>query len=287
MIRVLAPGKVNLTLRVLRKREDGYHDIKSLVQKVSIYDRITIAEADEPGIHLACTDPSLPVGPDNLAFRAAQLILRKYGLQEKGVSIHLEKSIPHGAGLGGGSSDAAAVLMGINSLLKLSGTRDELVKIGMEIGSDIPLFLFPSPALVTGRGERVEPSHVLINAVYVVVFPGFGVSTGWAYSNFRLTKAPDKYTISGLCKTARGALPPEQWQDLLVNDLEETVATRHPEIGRCQEELLRVGACASLMSGSGSAVFGLFEDRLSAEKAAVRLKEDGKQTTQVALPIFS
>jgi 4-diphosphocytidyl-2-C-methyl-D-erythritol kinase len=287
MIRLLAPAKVNLTLKILRKREDGYHDIESLVQKISIYDRITIAEADEPGIHLACTDPSLPVGPDNLAFRAAQLLLRKYRLQDMGVSIHLEKSIPHGAGLGGGSSDAAAVLMGINSLLKLNGTRDELIEVGLEIGSDVPLFLFPSPALITGRGEKVEPSPVLVNAVYVVVFPGFGVSTSWAYSNFRLTKEPDKYTISGLYRTTRGALPPEQWQDLLVNDLEETVKTRHPEIGRCQENLLRAGANASLMSGSGSAVFGLFEDKPSAEKAAVLLKEDGVETTQVALPIFS
>lgn len=287
MIRVLAPAKVNLTLKILRKREDGYHDIESLVQKISIYDRITIAEADEPGIHLACTDPSLPVGPDNLAFRAAQLLLKKYRLQDMGVSIHLEKGIPHGAGLGGGSSDAAAVLMGINSLLKLSGTRDELIEVGMEIGSDVPLFLFPSPALITGRGERVEPSPILINAVFVVVFPGFGVSTSWAYSNFRLTKEPDKYTISGLYRTARGGLPPEQWQDLLLNDLEETVKTRHPEIGRCQERLLRAGANASLMSGSGSAVFGLFQDKPSADKAAVRLKEDGVETTQVALPIFS
>jgi 4-diphosphocytidyl-2-C-methyl-D-erythritol kinase len=287
MIRVLAPAKVNLTLRVLRKRVDGYHDIESLVQKISIYDRVTIAEADEPGIHLACTDPSLPVGPDNLAFRAAQLILRKYGRQDKGVSIHLEKAIPHGAGLGGGSSDAAAVLMGINSLLKLSGTRGDLVEIGLDIGSDVPLFLFPSPALITGRGERVEPSHILINAVYVIVFPGFGVSTNWAYSNFRLTKEPDKYTISGLYRTAGGALPPELWQDLLVNDLEETVKTSHPEIGRCQEGLLRAGACASLMSGSGSAVFGLFQDRTLAEKAALRLKEDGVQTAKVALPLFS
>ena len=286
-MRILAPAKINLTLRVLRRREDGYHDIESLVQKISIYDRITISEKDEPGIHLTCSDPSLPTGPDNLAYLAAQFIMESSRIPEKGISIHLDKVIPHGAGLGGGSSDAAAVLMGLNILWKLSWTREGLAELGQEIGSDVPLFLHPSPSLITGRGERVEPSSVLINAVFVVVFPGFPVSTQWAYSNFRLTKEPDKYTISGLYSTAGGALPPDQWQSLLVNDLEGAVTIRHPEIGRCREELLRAGARASLMSGSGSAVFGLFEDRRTAEKAAVQLTEDGSQTTQVALPIFS
>ena len=145
MIRVLAPAKVNLVLKILRKREDGYHDIESLVQKISIYDRITITREDEPGIRLTCTDPTLPAGDGNLAFRAAQLILRKSRLPDSGISLHLDKGIPHGAGLGGGSSDAAAVLMGINSLFKLPWTREELAEIGREIGSDVPLFLFPSP----------------------------------------------------------------------------------------------------------------------------------------------
>lgn len=286
-MRILAPAKINLTLRVLRHREDGYHDIESLVQKISIYDRITISEKDEPGIHLTCSDPSLPTGPDNLAYLAARFLMESSRIPEKGISIHLDKVIPHGAGLGGGSSDAAAVLMGLNILWKLSWTREGLAKLGQEIGSDVPLFLHPSPSLITGRGERVEPSSVLINAVFVVVFPGFPVSTQWAYSNFRLTKEPDKYTISGLYSTVGEALPPDQWQSLLVNDLEGAVTIRHPEIGRCREELLRAGARASLMSGSGSAVFGLFEDRRTAEKAAVQLMEDGSQTTQVALPIFS
>ena len=287
MIRVLAPAKVNLTLRVLGHREDGYHDIESLVQKISIYDRLTISEREKPGIHLTCSDPSLPTGPENLAHRAAQLIMESSRIQEKGISIHLDKVIPHGAGLGGGSSDAAAVLMGLDTLWNLSLTREGLTELGQEIGSDVPLFLHPSPSLITGRGERVEPSPILVKAVFVVIFPGFSVSTRWAYSNFRLTKEPDKYTISGLYRTAGGALPPDQWQSLLVNDLEEAVTIRHPEIGRCRKDLLRAGASASLMTGSGSAVFGLFHNRRTAEKAAARLMEDGKLITQVALPIFS
>ena len=287
MIRVLAPAKVNLTLRILGRREDGYHDIESLVQKISIYDRITLSEKDEPGIHLTCSDPSLPTGPDNLANLAARLIMESSKSPEKGISIHLDKTIPHGAGLGGGSSDAASVLMGLNTLWKLSRTREELAELAQEIGSDVSLFLHPSPSLITGRGEKVEPSPILVNATYVVVFPGFPISTQWAYSNFRLTKEPDKYTISGLYRSERKAPPPDHWQSLLVNDLEEAVTKRHPEIGRCKEDLLRAGASASLMSGSGSTVFGLFKDRQTAEKAAAQLMENGSRVTQVALPIFS
>lgn len=287
MIRLLAPAKVNLTLRVLGRRTDGYHDIESLVQKISIYDRITLSDRDEPGIHLTCSDPSLSTGPDNLAHLAAQLLMEGSPTREKGISIHLDKTIPHGAGLGGGSSDAASVLMGLNTLWKLSRTREELAALAQEIGSDVPLFLHPSPSLITGRGEKVEPSPILINATYVVVFPGFSVSTQWAYSNFRLTKEPDKYTLSGLYRTEREALPPDHWQTLLVNDLEEAVTTRHPEIVRCKEDLLRAGASASLMSGSGSTVFGLFENRQTAEKAAAQLMEGGSRIAQIASPIFS
>ncbi|MDF1525494.1 MAG: 4-(cytidine 5'-diphospho)-2-C-methyl-D-erythritol kinase [bacterium] len=287
MIRLLAPAKVNLTLRVLGRREDGYHEIESLVQKISLYDRITLSERGEPGIHLTCSDPSLPTGPDNLAYLAAQLIMEDSQTREKGISIHLDKAIPHGAGLGGGSSDAASVLMGLNTLWKLSRTREELAEFAQKIGSDVPLFLHPSPSLITGRGEKIEPSPILINATYVVVSPEFSVSTQWAYSNFRLTKEPDKYTLSGLHRTEKEALPPDQWQNLLINDLEEAVTTRHPEIGRCKEDLLRAGASASLMSGSGSTVFGLFEDRQTAEKAVAHLMEGGSRVAQIASPIFS
>ena len=287
MIRLLAPAKVNLTLRVLRRRGDGYHDIESLVQKISIYDSITILQKDEPGIRLECSDPSLPTGPENLAYKAARLLVGSRKAPDKGLEIHLEKVSPHGAGLGGGSSDAAAVLMGINRLWELSLSREELTGLAQEIGSDVPLFLYPSPSLITGRGEKVQPLPMLINAVFVVVFPGFPVSTRWAYSSLRLTKEPDKYTYSGLYRYAGGVLPADQWRRLLVNDLEEAVTIRHPEIGRCREKLLSAGAKASLMSGSGSAVFGLFEDRRTAEKAVARLMEDGAQISQVALPIFS
>jgi len=290
VIRLLAPAKVNLNLRILGLREDGYHDIESVVQKISIHDRVSLSPGKTPGIVLSCSDPSLPGGPGNLAYRAAELILGQCQVPEKGVVIHLDKTIPHGAGLGGGSSDAAAVLMGLNTLWNLGLSRGELTDLGQRIGSDVPLFLFPSPSLIAGRGEKILPAPFIINAVFVVVFPEFSVSTKWAYSNFRLTKKHDKYTntVSDLYdRNAGRAVPPDRWPDLLANDLEKAVINRHPEISRCKDDLLEAGAKASLMSGSGSAVFGLFEDRHEAELAAAQLMEDGTRSVKVALPIFS
>ena len=287
MIRLLAPAKVNLTLRILGRREDGYHDIESLVQKISLYDSLTLERVPGPGIELACSDPGLPSGEENLAFRAARLILRECGRGEEGIRIQLEKGIPHGAGLGGGSSDAASVLMGLNALLELGLTRDRLAEMAGTLGSDVPLFLYPSPCVITGRGEVVRPSPIAIPGVYLLLFPDFTVSTQWAYSNFRLTKQPDKYTISGSYGVEDGLCHPDRWQDLLVNDLEDAVSKRYPEIGRCRQDLLRLGARASLMSGSGSTVYGIFENRRLAELAAVRLVEEGGRTVRIALPVFS
>jgi 4-diphosphocytidyl-2-C-methyl-D-erythritol kinase len=287
MIRLLAPAKVNLTLRILGKREDGYHDIESLVQKITLYDQISIRETPEPGIQLTCSDPTIPSGPTNLVYKAAQAVMEATGRTEKGVFIELEKRIPHGAGLGGGSSDAASTIMGLNSLWDLAMPLEEQVRIAALIGSDIPLFLHPSPSVISGRGELVTavPDH--IRAAFVVVFPGFTVSTQWAYSNFRLTKEHGKYTISELQRTGWGELPPDRWQELLVNDLEAAVRTKHPEIGRCIEELSLQGADAAQMSGSGSAVFGLFEDKLAAQDAATSFLAKEGYAAFVAMPIFS
>lgn len=287
MIRLLAPAKVNLTLRVLGKRPDGYHDIESLVQKVSLYDRISIRESPEPGIRLDCSDPGIPSDPTNLVYQAAQTVLEATGTTDRGISIELEKQIPHGAGLGGGSSDAATTIMGLNSLLNLEMPLEKQAEIAAGIGSDIPLFLHPSPSVISGRGEIVTTAPVWIRAAIVIVYPGFSVSTPWAYSNFRLTKEHGKYTISELQKTGRGELPPNRWQEVLVNDLEAAVRTKHPEISGCIEQLSLLGADASQMSGSGSAVFGLFEDTLAAQKAAASFLAKEGYRAFVAMPLFS
>ena len=286
-VTVICPAKINLFLKVYGKRPDGFHDIESLVQRVTIYDRITIARETEPGIRLSCSTPEVPSGPGNLAYKAASLVLEASGITDGGVSIFIEKHIPHGAGLGGGSSDAAAVMLGLADLFQVAPPAEKLRELAGGVGSDVPLFLSPSPSVITGRGEIVRPSNIRVNAFFVVVFPGFSVSTQWAYSNFRLTKKPWKYTISTLQKVEEGELAPDRWQDFLVNDLEPAVTTRHPEIGRCKEDLLRFGARASLMSGSGSAVFGLFEDGGAAERAEAILIEEGWHTAYAARPLFS
>jgi 4-diphosphocytidyl-2-C-methyl-D-erythritol kinase len=268
---ILAPAKVNLTLKVIRKRPDGYHDIESLVQKISVFDRITLTPREKPGIEVICSTPTVPSGPDNLAHKAATLLLEASGLSGKGISITIDKRIP----------------MGLTNLLDISIPPGRLHEIAADIGSDVPLFLHPSPSLITGRGEEVKPAPIRINAFFVVVYPGFEVSTAWAYANFRLTKKPWKYTISTLNKVEWGEMAPDRWQDLLVNDLEPAVTMRHPEISRCRNDLVRFGARASLMSGSGSAVFGLFENLHTARNAATGLIAEGWQTAFAAEPLFS
>jgi len=287
LIRLLAPAKVNLNLRVLGQRPDGFHEINSVIQKISLFDRITLKKAEKPGIRLACDAPDIPSGPGNLAYQAATLLMETSGIMEQGVSIVLEKNIPHGAGLGGGSSDAATVLMGLCDLFGLDLEPDRMHDLACRIGSDVPLFLHPSPALVTGRGDIVSRFPLCLDAFFLVVFPGFQISTKWAYSNFRLTKKTCNYTISTQKKVHGGKLFPDRWQDLLINDLEAAVLNRHPEIARCKEDLVRFGARASLMSGSGSAVFGLFEDPSAAQRALKRILSEGWSFAALAKPVFS
>lgn len=284
---ILAPAKINLTLRVMDKRLDGFHEIESLVQKVDLFDRITLEGTEDGRISLSCDDPDIPDDSGNLAYQAAALLAEAAGVKNRGVVIRLEKNIPSGAGLGGGSSDAAAVLSGLCSLWDLSVTTDFLAELGSQLGSDVPLFLYPSPAIIKGRGEIVLPVAARINGHFVIVFPGFPVSARWAYSNFCLTKSSDKYRLSALSKAEGGKLPPDAWSGLLINDLEAAVIREHPEIALAKEELLREGARAALMSGSGSAVFGLFDEQETAHRAAGKMAVSGDWSVFNTSPLFS
>ena len=287
MIRLLAPAKVNLTLRILNKRQDGYHNIESLVQKVDLYDRITMEDSSDGGITLQCSDPTLPTDSGNIAVRAAEMFRESAGVPARGVRISLQKRIPHGAGLGGGSSDAAAVLLGLTHLWNRPLDREILLGIAAQLGSDVPLFLHPSPAVISGRGEIVRPSYIRINGFYVIVRPDVSVSTQWAYSNFRLTKSPEEYRISPLSRAVGEEISPGMWDGLLFNDLEACVFERFPQVERSREVLIQHGARASLMSGSGSAVFGLFDNLGDARKAARKIKGMKTFDAVVARAIFS
>jgi 4-diphosphocytidyl-2-C-methyl-D-erythritol kinase len=274
-MRIRAPAKVNLSLRVVGKRRDGYHLIDSIMVPVSLYDEIEIKRA-RPGAKLsvACDDPKIPSGEKNLAYKAAALLLGKDAAKTP-VAIHIRKRIPAGAGLGGGSSDAAAVLVGVNRLLRLKKSRRQLLRLAGRIGADAPFFVLGRPARARGIGERLEPLKSPGRLWLVVVYPGFPISTAWAYRSlsFKLTKNIEKTSLNSFVRPLHvGAID-------LVNDLEKPVFRRYPKVARLKRKLAEAGAAGTLMSGSGSSVFGIFSSGDKARKAFLRLqRENGLQT---------
>lgn len=263
----LSPAKVNLFLKVLSKRPDGYHEILSLMQPVSLYDEVTIEVEEGDGILVSTDHAGVPSGKDNLAYRAADLVLREAGLKRK-VSIFIGKKIPVGAGLGGGSSNAATVLMGLNSFLGSPVKEQRLMELGASIGSDVPFFILKSPAMATGRGEVLKRVK-LPRYSYVLLNPGFHVSTAWVYNNLDLTKKSED-NILMYSEETLGSV--HDIKDFLHNDLEAVTAGRYPEISAIKGALVEAGALGSLMSGSGPTVFGVFSEPGKAAEAFQRLK---------------
>ncbi len=270
MIALRAPAKINLCLRVLGRRRDRYHDLESVIQMVGLYDDVTIGPRRR-GIVVDVEGADLPTGPGNLAYDAAAALAHE-ARGSPGASIHLVKRIPVGAGLGGGSSDAATVLVGLNRLWGLQWPRQRLAELGARLGSDVPFFFFGPTAWVTGRGERVTPvPHLRPSAAgpvlpwAVLVNPGFAVSTKWAFEMFgktvRLTNEKAVYRM-GRFSTAP---PAAVWST--ANDLERVSAARYPVIEEIEKQLLKAGACVARMSGSGPTVFGVFGTRADAVRA--------------------
>jgi 4-diphosphocytidyl-2-C-methyl-D-erythritol kinase len=270
-MRIRAPAKVNLGLRVVGKRRDGYHLIDTIMVPVSLYDEIEIARG-KPGSKLtvACDDPKIPSGKKNLAYKAAEALLGK-DAAKRPLSINIMKRIPAGAGLGGGSSDAAAVLVGFNRLLRLKKTRRELMALGAKIGADVPFFILGRPARAQGIGERLKAIKLRRRLWLVIVYPGFPVSTAWAYRSlyFKLTKDIEKTSLNRYVSPLRGrALE-------LVNDLERPVFRRYPKVAHLKAQLGEAGAVGTSMSGSGSSVFGIFSSGDKAKKAFLRFEREG------------
>ena len=253
MFQITAPAKINWFLSVLGKREDGYHDISSIMQCVDLYDTLLFEHCDT--LEVISDIPDLP-REKNLVFRAAELLAGMVAGQ-RGVRITLTKNIPLASGMGGGSSDAAATLLGLDRLWGTKLGVERLREIGTAIGSDVPFFIGNAYALVEGRGERIKSLQGASEHSLLLVNPRIPVSTAWAYQacQFGLTKKP--VDIKLFCQTlARKDF--DALNSMLVNDLERVVITAHPEIGRIKERLYRYGASAAAMSGSGSTVFGLF-----------------------------
>lgn len=262
-----APAKVNYVLDVIRRRPDGYHDLRMVMQRVNLCDEITISLTDTPDITVTCGKNGVPDGPGNIAWKAARILLDMAGTGQ-GAEITIAKNIPVAAGLGGGSSDAASVLMGMNELLGLGMSDQRLMEIGVKLGADVPFFVFKKTALAEGIGEQLSAMPDMPMTWVLLVNPGVHVSTGWVYRNLQLTnrdelaKLPYFYgTIEDICS-------------ILSNDLESVTIPAFPVIAEIKATMMRSGALGAMMSGSGPTVFGLFPDRSTAEQAREELVKD-------------
>jgi len=280
-MKIRAYAKINLGLYVLGKRPDGYHSIETVFRLVDLYDEIEIVQIDQ-GTQFATNAVELQDDHSNLCVRAANLLRDLTGIHV-GVEINLTKRIPIGAGLGGGSSDAAAVLKGLTKLWALDISREELQTVSASLGSDVPFFFTSQTASATGRGEVLESFDLKIPYTILLVTPNIHVSTSWAYSHLRLrmsTKRPDLRHV-----LEENLNDPERLREYLVNDFEETVFEQYPEISSIKQRLLSEGASFALMSGSGSSVFGLFTDSSRAKNLAKQLA--GTYAVSVTDPEFN
>jgi len=262
-MQILAPAKINLSLRVLGLRPDGFHEIETLIAPISLYDTIDI-ERQSRGIDFRCDDPTLSSGDENLVARTAKLFFERTKIKG-GVAIRLEKKIPHGAGLGGGSSDAAATLRALNELFETKLSLEDLVKLGSNLGSDVPFFLFESAALCKGRGEIVERAEVKGKLSILLLKPEFGVASGWAYSRWK-----DSKEISSV------RYQPQKFDgQSLVNDLERPVFEKFVFLAHLKTWLLKQPELeGALMSGSGSTVFAILRDDADVDPLVNRARKE-------------
>lgn len=258
-IRVLSPAKLNLCLEIKGLRPDGYHELDMLNVGIELCDAVEVSVGGED-IRIECDDPAVPRDRGNLCRQAAEAFFRAFPETRTGLNIKIEKRIPVAGGLGGGSSNAAAVLFALKALTGTEVGGAELIRLGATVGADVPFFLFRSPAWARGIGEELEDGPALPDYTFLVAPQTFGVSTKWAFSQYDLTKHPDNLK----CSRNRG-MAPAGWK--LFNALEPIVAAAHPEVAKTKDVLLDLGAIGALMTGSGPTVFAVFDGRESAEKA--------------------
>jgi 4-diphosphocytidyl-2-C-methyl-D-erythritol kinase len=274
-ITVFTPAKVNVILRILDRRPDGFHNLWSVMQTVALDDEVQIKlRADRQDIQLRCDATQLAVDQSNLVYRAAAAVLAR-AQQSVGLDIELRKRIPMGAGLGGGSSDAAATIIGLNRLLQLDWSPSQMADVGQSLGSDVPFFLFAPSAFVSGRGETVRPVVVEGMRWVVLVNPGFGVDTKWAYQELAATRT----TVTPLSPVQRELDRQSRvsWAQLIAaaeNDFEAPVFAAHGKLREIKRNLQAHGAEIALLSGSGATVFGVFADETRARLAQAHFMSD-------------
>ena len=275
-----SPAKVNYYLRVVGRRPDGFHDLVNVMCRVSLFDEIIMTVGGR-GVSVSADHPEVPPGPTNSVYRAVRLLLDKAG-RRVGVDVQIKKGIPVQSGLGGASSNAASVLARLNELLGLGLTRHELIDLGIQVGSDVPFFLFGSPAVATSKGEVLERIEGIVDAWLVIVKPARGISTREAYEKIDLVLTKDKKNI--IIPKFIGTL--DNLVDTMLNDFEPVAETLLGEITDIKVRLTELGALGAMLSGSGSAVFGVFADEAGARRAHAELSARSIWNAYVAKNLF-
>ncbi len=253
-----AYAKINIGLNIISKRQNGYHNIETIFQQIDLFDQIILKRTADAGIIIQSDHNHLPTNQDNICHRAVKLIQQTTGFKE-GIVIEIKKRIPIGAGLGGGSSDAAAVLMGLKRLWQLQLTKENLLHIALELGTDVPFFLYGGTALASGIGEKLKPITSSFNFYCVLIYPNIEISSTWAYKNFNFSLTKTKKSIK-LAHIFSQQLDISDLKNLISNDLEEVVFQRYQVLRDIKQLLYLRGASFASMSGSGSTIYGLFKD---------------------------
>ena len=272
-ITLKALAKINLGLDVVRRREDGYHEVRMIMQTIHLYDLLEIQKIREPGIQIVSNLSFLPVNENNLVYKAARLLQEEFALTD-GISVKLTKRIPVAAGMAGGSTDAAAMLYAMNQLYDLGLSRRELMKRGVQIGADVPYCLMRGTALAEGIGEKLTQLPPMIKCPVLIAKPSISVSTRFVYQNLKLDEQTNHPDIDALMKDIRE----KDFDGVCAhmgNGLESVTIPNYPVIAEIKQQMMRSGAKASMMSGSGPTVFGLFEDGETAKRALREMKRSG------------
>ena len=265
-----AHAKINLILDVAGRRPDGYHELRTVFYEIKMHDVIYFEASETPGINIKCTDSLIPCGEDNLVYKAADMLFKKYGIKS-GINVFIEKNIPYGAGLGGGSSDAAAAIKALNTLYKLEISDEEMRRYAACIGADVPFFISGGTAYAEGIGEKLSKIKNIDTGLVITAKPPFEVPTGGAYKALDAEESLFHPDVNGFISAFKSKNKKEIYK-YIGNSFEIPVFKMYDDIRKLKEAFLEEGACASAMSGSGSAVFALYEDEVKAQRAACSIK---------------
>ncbi len=272
IIKLQSPAKINVRLDVLKKRPDGYHDLRMINTAVSLYDEIE-CELTERGVEVICeNDANVPNGEQNIVYGVAKEILA-YSNKNVGVNIRIKKNIPSAAGMGGGSSNAATVLMGLNEMLKINLSKDKLMQVGLRFGADVPFFIFGGPAIATGVGEELHKIKKMPKMPLVIITPNLRVPTKWVFEKYQPAN-DNKPLISSSEELPVQYATKKSLIKYLNNDLERVTTEKYPLVNDLKKVLQKTGAMACQMTGSGPTVFGIYATLEEAQAACTKISQN-------------